>query len=222
MSGCGSHYMNDTHMTEELSTTTKASLVKTGLRLEYLTVGWNVAESAIAIWAGVVAGSVALVGFGFDSVIEVTAGGFLIWRLRKHGIDTEEAEDRAERIALLVVGVTFFLLSAYILYQSVSTLLGVGEPPEESLVGIGLAVVSLVIMPFLGLYKKRIGIKIGSKALQADALETLVCAYLSLILLVGLGLNALFGWWWADPIAALVMLPLLLKEGREAVKEGLE
>ncbi len=206
----------------EIDETTRASLVRRGLWLEYLTVAWNVIEAIIAIGAGTVAGSVALIGFGFDSLIEVTSGSFLIWRLRKHGMDTEEAEDRAERLALLVVGITFFLLAGYIVFEAGSTLLGGGEPPEVSLVGIGLAIVSMLAMPFLGLFKRRIGRRIGSKALQADAIETLVCGYLSLILLVGLGLNALAGWWWADPIAALAMLPLLLKEGREAVKEGRE
>lgn len=198
-----------------------ASLVKTGLRLEYLTVSYNVFEAVVAIGAGLVASSIALVGFGFDSVIEVTAGSFLIWRLRKYGMGTEEAEDRAERVALLVVGVTFFLLVAYILYESGSALLERGAPPEVSWIGIGLAVASSIGMPFLGVYKRKVGVKIQSKALQADAVETLVCGYLSLVLLAGLGLNAVLGWWWADPLAALAMVPFLLKEGRAAIKEGM-
>ena len=197
----------------------RTALIKRGLRLEYFTVAWNVVEAVVAIGAGVVAGSVALVGFGLDSIIELTSGCVLIWRLRKHGVTSEEAESEAERKAIFVVGVTFFALAFYILYEAVGTLIG-QEKPMESLVGIMLAAVSLMVMPYLGIAKRRVAARINSRALAADGLETLVCSYLSFTLLLGLGLNALFGWWWADPIAALAMLWLLVREGWEAVEEG--
>ena len=191
-----------------------------GLLAEYFTVGWNVIEGIVAIAAGILAGSIALVGFGVDSYIEVASGGVLIWRLRKHGFSNEE-EDAAEKRAIFFVGVTFILLAVYVTYESGKKLI-LQERPEESLIGIILAIVSLIVMPLLALYKKKIAAEINSRALRADALETLVCSYLSLTLLVGLGANALFGWWWADPVAALAMVYFLLKEGGEALREGWE
>jgi len=188
---------------------------------EYFTVGWNVIEGIVAIAAGVAAGSIALVGFGLDSYIEVASGAVLIWRLRKHGFSDDEEEEAAEKKAILFVGVTFFLLAAYVLYESGKKLY-FHEHPEESLVGIILAIVSLIVMPFLAFYKKKIAVEINSRALRADALETLACSYLSLTLLLGLAANALFGWWWADPVAALAMIYFLIKEGREAIEEGRE
>ena len=185
---------------------------------EYFTVGWNVLEGLIAIAAGATAGSIALVGFGLDSFVEVTSGLVLIWRLRKHGFNDEE-EEAAERKAILVVGITFLLLAVYVTYESAKKLL-LHEHPNESLIGIILAIVSLIVMPLLAMYKKKIAAEINSRALRADALETLVCSYLSLTLLLGLGANALFGWWWADPVAALAMVYFLIKEGWEAVEEG--
>lgn len=192
-----------------------------GLLAEYFTVGWNVIEGIIAIVAGVMAGSIALVGFGLDSYIEVASGLVLIWRLRKHGFSDDAEEEVAEKRAIFFVGATFFLLSAYVIYESARKLV-FQERPEESLVGIILAFVSLIVMPFLALYKKKIASEIHSRALRADALETLACSYLSLTVLLGLGANALFGWWWADPIAALAMVYFLLKEGTEAIREGWE
>lgn len=192
-----------------------------GLLAEYFTVGWNVLEGVIAIVAGILAGSIALIGFGLDSYIEVASGLVLIWRLRKHGFGNEEEEEEAEKKAVFFVGVTFFLLAVYVVYESGKKLL-LQEMPGESLIGIILAVVSLTVMPLLALYKKKIAAEIDSRALRADALETLACSYLSLTLLLGLGANALFGWWWADPVAALAMVYFLLKEGREAVEEGWE
>jgi cation diffusion facilitator family transporter len=188
---------------------------------EYFTVGWNVIEGIVAIAAGVAAGSIALVGFGLDSYIEVASGAVLIWRLRKHGFSDDEEEEAAEKKAILFVGVTFFLLAAYVLYESGKKLY-FHEHPEESLVGIILAIVSLIVMPFLAFYKKKIAVEINSRALRADALETLACSYLSLTLLLGLAANALFGWWWADPVAALAMIYFLIKEGWEAIEEGRE
>ena len=186
---------------------------------EYFTVGWNVIEGIVAIAAGVIAGSIALVGFGLDSYIEVASGLVLIWRLRKHGFSNDEDEETAEKKAIFFVGITFLVLALYVTYQSGKKLL-LHEPPDESLIGIILAIVSLIIMPLLAFYKKRLAAEINSRALRADALETLACSYLSLTLVLGLGANALFGWWWADPIAALAMVYFLVKEGSEAIEES--
>jgi len=194
---------------------------KKALLSEYFTVGWNIIEGIVAIAAGVIAGSIALVGFGLDSYIEVASGLFLIWRLRKHGFSDEEEEEAAEKRAIFFVGVTFYFLAVYVVYESGKKLI-YHEHPEESLVGIILAVVSLVVMPILAWYKKKLALEIHSRALRADALETLACSYLSLTLLLGLGANAMLGWWWADPIAALAMVYFLIKEGKEAIEEGRE
>ncbi|MBI4525370.1 MAG: cation transporter [Deltaproteobacteria bacterium] len=190
-----------------------------GLLAEYFTVGWNVLEGIIAIAAGVAAGSIALVGFGLDSYIEVASGVVLIWRLRKHGFSDEDEEEAAEKKAIFFVGLTFCLLALYVTYESGKKLL-FQEYPDESLIGIILATVSLVVMPFLAFYKKKIAQEINSRALRADALETLACSYLSLTLVVGLLANAVFGWWWADPVAALAMVYFLVKEGWEAIEES--
>jgi len=192
---------------------------KKALLSEYFTVGWNVIEGVIAIAAGVYAGSIALIGFGLDSYIEVASGLVLIWRLRKHGFSNDEEEEAAEKKAIFFVGVTFLLLALYVTYESAKKLL-LHEHPDESIIGIVLAIVSLIVMPWLAMYKKRITAEINSRALRADALETLACSYLSLTLLVGLGANALFGWWWADPVAALGMVYFLVREGWEAIEEG--
>lgn len=143
----------------------------------------------------------------------------MIWRLRKHDFADEEEEEAAERKAIFFVGVTFFLLAVYVSYESGKKLL-LHEHPDESIVGIVLAIVSLVVMPVLAFYKKKIATEINSRSLRADAMETLACSYLSLTLVLGLGLNALFGWWWADPVAALAMVYFLIKEGWEAMEEG--
>lgn len=189
-----------------------------GLRLEWVTIGWNCLEAVVAIGAGIVAGSIALVGFGLDSVIEVLAGAVVLWRLRAElqGADAE-ASARAERRALAWVGWSFFALAAYILFESGKKLLW-HERPDESPVGLALAVLSLIVMPALALAKHRTARRLQSRALAADAKETAICAYLSLALVLGLGLNAWTGWWWADPVAALAMLPLVVHEGREALE----
>ena len=189
------------------------------LRLEYTLIAYNILEGIIAIAAGWRAGSIALVGFGFDSAIEVFSAAILVWRLRRPASLEDESEK--ERKALGAVGLTFFLLSAYILYEAAQSLLR-QQAPEVSWIGILLAIASLIVMPVLGFAKRTVARQMGSRALEADALETLICAYLSFALLLGLGLNALLGWWWADPVAALVMLPLLIKEGWEAVQEASE
>ncbi len=194
---------------------------KKALIAEYFTVAWNILEGLIAIAAGVAAGSIALVGFGLDSYVEVASGLILIWRLCKHEWSDDEEEAAAEKKAIVFVGATFILLAFYVTYESGKKLF-FHERPDESLVGIILAIVSLVVMPVLAFYKKKIAAEIRSRALRADALETLACSYLSLTLLLGLGANALFGWWWADPIAALGMVYFLIREGREAIEEGRE
>jgi divalent metal cation (Fe/Co/Zn/Cd) transporter len=206
-------------MAEVSMTADRSVLVRKALNYEYVLVGWNVLEACIAVAAGVMAGSVALVGFGLDSIIEVTSAGTLIWRLKKYGSKDAGVESRAEKRALRIVGVTFLLLAAYVTFESAKTL-WLKEEPRESKVGIALSILSAIVMPSLGLAKRKIARQLGSKALEADAMETMICAYLSVILLVGLGLNALFGWWWADPVAGLLMVVLIVKEGWEAWEES--
>jgi divalent metal cation (Fe/Co/Zn/Cd) transporter len=193
---------------------TRAANVRRGRWLEYLTIGWNSLEALIAIGAGLVAGSIALVGFGLDSIIEVSSGAALLWRLH---LDAPEKRERAERIALKLVGLSFLLLAAYVAFDAAKSLMK-RETPEESYVGIGLAALSLVVMPLLAKAKRKVAASINSRALQADSRQTDICAYLSAILLGGLLLNALLGWWWADPVAALLMTPIILKEGIEALR----
>ena len=189
--------------------------IRRGQLLEYFTVGYNSLEGIIAIAAGIFAGSIALVGFGFDSVIEVISGCALLWRL--YGDADESRRERNEQRALRIVGVSFFLLGAYVTFDAVKSLLR-REAPEESIIGIVLAAGSVVVMPLLVRAKRQVARSIGSAALSADAMQTQICTYLSAILLAGLGLNAVVGWWWADPLAALVMVPIIVKEGWEAVR----
>ena len=195
--------------------------LRTGLRLEVFTVGWNVIEAVVAIGAGAIAGSVALVGFGLDSVIESISGIALYHRLRGELNGDESRNDEREKRALLFVGVSFFLIAAYVTYESLATLLS-REAPEHSVPGIVLAALSLIVMPVLGWRKLVTARALQSRALEADAMETFVCAYLSFALLIGLLLNSMFDWWWADPVAALAMLPLIIHEGREAIEESRE
>ena len=193
----------------------RAALIRRGRYLEYFTIGYNSLEGLIAVAAGLVASSIALVGFGFDSLIEVTSGAVLLWRL--HADVDEQRRERVEAISLRIVGACFIVLAIYVTYDSVKSLIR-REAPEESLVGIFLAAVSLVIMPLLVRAKRRVARAINSVALMADSKQTELCTYLSAILLGGLLLNALFGWWWADPIAALIMVPIIVKEGIEALR----
>jgi divalent metal cation (Fe/Co/Zn/Cd) transporter len=188
--------------------------VRQGLRLEYLTIGWNSLEALIAVGSGLIAGSIALVGFGLDSVVEVSSGAILVWRL--HAEHTSRRE-QAEHVAIRFVGVSFLALALYVAYDAVITLLR-HEQPERSLPGIALAVASLVIMPMLARAKRGVARDLGSGAMQADSRQTDICAYLSAILLGGLVLNATLGWWWADPVAGLAMVPLITREGLEAIQ----
>lgn len=183
------------------------------IRLEYFTIAWNTLEAVVAITAGWLAGSIALVGFGLDSIIETASGAALLWRLRQRG----DLEAAAESRALRFVGLTFFALAAYVTYESVRDLRG-SQRPEESLLGIALAAVSLVVMPLLGRAKRRLARRLGSRALAADGMETYLCSYLSFALLLGLGANAWLGWWWADPVAALLMVAFMVREGVEAFR----
>lgn len=183
-----------------------------GRRLEYVTLAWNGAEAAGAILAGLLAGSIALVGFGFDSVIECASGATLLWRL-----SGSEGAPRREVAALRIVGICFVLLATYVAWDAITALLK-HEAARESIFGICVAVASLIAMPLLARAKRKVARELNSGAMQADSRQTDLCAYLSALLLVGLALNAAFGWWWADPLAALVMVPIIAKEGWEALR----
>lgn len=189
----------------------RAALVRRGQLLACFTIAWNAVEGVAGIVAGIAAGSIALVGFGVDSYVEVFAGSVILWRLAKerHG---QELSDAAERRAVRLIAATFVLLAAGVGVESVRKLL-IGAEPDESLFGIGLAIVSLVVMPLLARAKRRVGEQLGSRAVTADATETTLCVWLSAILLAGLGLNALFGWWWADPLAGLGIVYVAGREG---------
>jgi divalent metal cation (Fe/Co/Zn/Cd) transporter len=197
---------------QESSFASASDFIRRARRLEYFTLGWNLTEALVAMFAGLFAGSIALIGFGIDSVIESMSGGILLWRLQAHNGD----ENREQR-ALKLVGVSFFLLAIYVAFEATKSLIK-REVPNASAIGILLAVVSLVVMPLLARAKRRVAARIESRALLADSRQTDICAYLSAILLAGLLLNALFDWWWADPIAALFMLPLIVREGFESFR----
>ncbi len=194
-----------------------AKLYKRGLRLEYFTVGYNILEGLASIISGIIAGSIALIGFGLDSFIESLSGTVLIWRLRSHSDDIEK-ERRNELKAVKYVAYSFFVLAAYILFEAVKKLY-FRKMPEGSLSGIIIASLSLIVMPVLAYQKRKTGEKIGSRALVADSKETIVCIYLSIALLIGLLLNYFLGWWWADPIASLAIIWFLIKEGRELLDD---
>ena len=176
--------------------------------LAWLTIGWNAVEGIVAITAGVATGSVALVGFGLDSFIEVLAGGVVLWQIA--GVD-----ENRERRALRLIGGSFFILALYVTVEAVWDLVS-GAEAGDSTVGIVLAAVSLLVMPLLAFAKRRTGRRLGNPVVVADSTETLLCSYLSAILLVGLALNATVGWWWADPLAALAIAVLAFREGRKA------
>ena len=201
--------------------TLRDGFLRRGLQLEYFTVSWNIVEGVVAITAAVVAGSVALLGFGVDSLVESVSGGVLIWRLRaeRNGDENDEAVERIERRAERLVAVSFFGLAAYVAIEAVRSLVARSEP-EASPVGMVLLVVSIGVMVWLARAKRHTATALGSRALHADAAQTLACWRLSVIALAGVGLNALLGWWWADPVAALGIAVLLLLEGREAWRGG--
>ncbi len=180
-----------------------------GRNLEYLTIGWNSLEAIAAIIAGLIAGSIALVGFGVDSIIEVSSGAIILWRL--------VSGEHREKLALKLVGISLIALAAYVGFDAIKSLV-LKESPEASYIGIAIAALSLVVMPLLARAKRTVAAQLNSRAMMADSKQTDICAYLSAILLGGLLLNALFGFWWADPLAALIMLPIIVKEGIGALR----
>jgi divalent metal cation (Fe/Co/Zn/Cd) transporter len=199
----------------EIAISGRAAVVRHGRRLEYFTIAWNASEGLVAVVAGALAGSISLLGFGIDSFIEVTSGSVLLWRML---VDAEvHSRELNERRALRIVGACFLLLAAYITYESALDLWS-RRAPEHSIPGIILACVSLIVMPLLSRAKRRVGRGLGSAAMHADAKQAEFCTYLSGILLAGLLLNAFFGLWWADPVAALIMVPIIAKEGIEGLQ----
>jgi divalent metal cation (Fe/Co/Zn/Cd) transporter len=187
----------------------RAAAVRRGRQLEYATIGYNSLEAIVALSAGVAASSIALIGFGIDSLIEMSSGLIMLWRL--------DAGDHAEERARKYIGWTFFALAGYVGFEAVEALI-MRDAPERSWPGVALAFLSVMIMPWIARAKRNVGFHLNSGAMVADSRQTQLCAYLSFILLLGIGLNAMFGWWWADPAAALAMVPIIFKEGRDAVQ----
>ena len=197
-----------------LSIEERAALVHTGKRLQYFTIVWNSLEALVAVVSGLISGSISLVGFGFDSLIEVTSGAAVLWRIH---LDRPERRELAERVSLRIVGCCFVSLAAYIAVDGIKSLYE-HEQPTRSIPGIVLAIVSLIVMPLLSRSKRRVGKQLNSGAMQADATQTEFCTYLSGILLFGLATNWLLGWWWADSTAGLVMVPLIAREGFNSLR----
>ncbi|HUY14262.1 MAG TPA: cation transporter [Terriglobia bacterium] len=199
----------------EITTFDRNALARHGKRLEYFTIAWNTLEGLVAVFAGVNAGSISLVAFGIDSFIEVASGGALLWRM---SADADEGRrEKREVISLRIVGVCFLGLALYVGYEALASLVRV-KAPGRSIAGILLAVAAVFVMPVLARAKRRVSAQLGSSAMAADAKQTQFCTYLSAILLGGLFLNAVFGLWWADPVAALVMVPAIGKEGIEGLQ----
>jgi divalent metal cation (Fe/Co/Zn/Cd) transporter len=192
-------------------------LRRKALHLAYFTIGYNVVECALALLAGAWAGSIALVGFGLDSLVESLSGGVMIWRFVGHETMSAGEEERLERRAVTIVGYTFFVLAAYVLYEAVEKLV-LREAPAPSLLGMVIAMASMIVMPGVFVLKYRTGKSLGSASLMADSKQTLACALLSVALLVGLGLNYWFGLWQADPGMGLVIGALLVREGYHTLK----
>ncbi len=194
-------------------------LHKKALLLSYFTVGYNVLEGIASILAGLFTGSIALVGFGLDSFVESLSGGIMIWRFRKHEKLSKEEEEKVEAKAIRLIAYTFFILGTYVFYESVMKLI-FHEVPSPSLFGIIIAITSIIVMPVLFLMKYQTGKSIKSKSLVADSKQTLICVLLSVALLIGLGLNYLYGLWWSDPVVGLVIVFFLIKEGFTTLREG--
>jgi len=185
-----------------------AGLRRRGFWLEYASMAWMVAEAAVAITAGVIASSIALVGFGLDSVIEFFSAAIVVWQLRS------EDEDRETR-AVRLIGVTFFALAVYLTVESIRDL-ATQSRPQQSIPGLAVTAAALIVMPLLAVAKRRTGSALGNRTLIADSAESAFCAYTSAAALLGVGLNAWLGWWWADPAAGLAIAALAVKEGLEA------
>ena len=184
--------------------------------LAYFTIGYNAVEFALSIIAGILSHSIALIGFGLDSFVESLSAGIMIWRFRKHGRISELEEERIERKAEKLIGYTFLILAGYISYESVNKLIN-SEIPEPSLFGIILALISIIVMPLLFLKKYQTGKAMNSKSLIADSKETLACSFLSIALLIGLGVNYIFGFWQADPIVGFIIVIFLVRQGFETL-----
>ncbi len=200
-------------MTARLGADELRRLRRLGLALAWFTIAWNVVEAMVAIGAGAAASSTALVGFGIDATIEVASAAVVVWQFTgelRGGYD-----EARERLALRLIAITFFLLAAYVTVEALRDLFG-SVAAEHSTVGIVLAIASVVVMPVLAVAKRRTADRLGSPTLRADSRETLLCSWLSVALLVGLVLNSWLGWWWADPIAALVIAGFAVSEGVEA------
>jgi divalent metal cation (Fe/Co/Zn/Cd) transporter len=195
----------------------RSTFVRRGRRLEYLTILWNSLEALVSIVAGIIAGSVALVGFGLDSVIEVSSGAVMLWRLGAASERDHLSRERSERLALRLIGLSFLALATYVAADAIFTLVS-RHAPEHSIPGIVIATLSLIVMPLLARAKRRVASALDSGAMQADSRQTDICAYLSAILLGGLLLNLTLSWWWADPAAALCMTPIIAKEGLDALR----
>ena len=209
--------MTEAHPSDAtVATGGRTALIGRALRLEYLTVGWSLIEAGVGVAAALASGSVALMGFGLDSLVEGASGGVLIWRLtaERRAVDADAIE-RLDRTAHRLVGGSLFLLATYVASDAVWTLWR-QERPHPSIVGIALTSIALVAMWWLGRAKRRVAAALDSRALEADAFQATACFWLSLITLTSVALNALFGWWWADPVGALAMTVFIVKEGREA------
>lgn len=187
------------------------AVIRAGRRIEYISLAWTSIEALAAVTAGVIASSIALIGFGVDSFIEIGSSAILLWRLN------HEFGEKRERTALRLVGVSFLLLAVYVGWEATESLVK-HQPPSVSYFGIVFSVLCLIVMPLLARAKRRVAARLDSRAMEADSKQSSICGYLAAILLCGLALNALFGWWWADPAAALAMLPIIIKEGVEALR----
>jgi cation transport ATPase len=215
--GCGDSSTTSTRL--QLLPGQEQQLRRRAWWLTAATIAWNLIEAVVAIGSGLVAGSIALVGFGLDSLVEVSSALVTAWRLSSHSTD-REANERNERLAVRLIAGTFFLIAAYVAYDSISKLLGIGDEPEHSTIGLALTALSVVVMPTLAWAKRKVATALGSVALKADAAETQLCVYLSIVVFLGLGANSLFGWWWMDPVAGLFVAGLAVKEGWEAWRGG--
>lgn len=194
----------------------RGELLGQALRLEYLTLGWNVVEAVVALWAAAAAGSIVLLGFGVDSVVECASAAILVWRLRAERRMADACRIEAlDRRAHQLVGLSLFLLAAYVAIQAARALV-MAEHPQPSVVGMAVTGLSIAVMMWLARAKRRAAAALESRALAADSFQTTACWWLSIITLAGIGLNQAFGWWWADPVAALGMCFFLVREGRQA------
>lgn len=198
----------------------RLTLLRMAKRLTLLTIGWNVIEGVVALSAALAAGSVALMGFGVDSFVESSSGAVMIWRLWAEGRTADRhAIEQLDRRARKLIALSLFGLAAFVAFEALTTLRS-AERPEVSTLGIGITLLSIAVMQWLARAKRRTAVALGSRAMEADAFQTTACFWLSIITLAGIGLNAAFGWWWADPVAALGMTVFLVKEGREAWQGG--